>query len=152
MALIFRHGDRELALDAWVLALGAVGLATLVHTTRSALPGPEPSPLDPASERPDPPAPQVPELARVERAVALARENAFDVHYRLRPLLRDVAEHRLASRRGIDLDARPDAARELLGDEPWELVRPGRERPRYHFAKGLSPVELRGAIGALERL
>ncbi|MBA2359302.1 MAG: hypothetical protein H0V84_12850 [Actinobacteria bacterium] len=147
---MLRPGDHELALDAWVLAFGAVGLATLVDATRSALPGPDRSPLDPSASTPEPAPLQVPELARVERIVALAQESAFDVHYRLRPLLREIAEHRLSTRRGIDLDTGADEAREALGESLWELVRPERERPSYHFASGLSLPELRATVEALE--
>lgn len=150
VALVVRPGDRELALDAWVLALGAVGLATLVDTTRSALPEPRPSALDADDAGEGPPPETLPELARVSRVLALGLDSAFDVHYRLRPLLREVAEHRLATRLGIDLDGRPDAARAALGEELWELVRKDRERPRYHFAKGLSLAQVEAALARLE--
>ena len=49
----------------------------------------------------------LPELARVEREVTLGVATAFDLHYRLRPRIREVAASRLADRRGIDLERRP---------------------------------------------
>ena len=72
----------------------------------------------------------LPELARVEREVTLGRATAFDLHFRLRPRIREIAASRLADRRGIDLERRPDAAREVLDEAVWELVRPDREPRR----------------------
>jgi len=147
---VLRPGDRGPALAAWVLAVGAVGLALLVAATRDALPEPRPSPLDPDADDEGPPSKTLPELASVERIVGLGLDSAFDVHFRLRPLLRELAEHRLATRRGIDLDAGPDAARLALGDELWELVRADRERPADRLARGLTLAEVEAAVAALE--
>ena len=44
--------------------------------------------------------------------VALAQAGEFDVHFRLRPLLRDIATAGLAMQSGIDLDRQPERARE----------------------------------------
>src|SRR5207248_752064 len=55
---------------------------------------------------------------------ALVRRLTADVHYRLRPLVSEIAVARLARRYGIDLARRPERARELLGPRTWELVRP----------------------------
>ena len=118
-ALLLRPGYRALALDAYVLAIGGLLLLGLVNATRTALPPPERSRLDPERRRRAPAEPPLPELERVEREVALASSTAFDVHYRLRPLLREVAAHRLTARRGIDLDRTPAAAREALGEDAF---------------------------------
>ena len=152
VALVLRPGDRGLALDAYVLTLGGLVLFGLVTWTSGALPRAGASPLD--AERPGPDArpPQLPELARTEREIALGTTSAFDVHYRLRPVLREVAAHRLAARRGIELDGPPERARAALGEDAWALVRPDRERPRHHHAPGPSLAEVRRAIEALEEL
>ncbi len=149
---MFRPGDRGAALDAYVLALGGLLLALLVAATREALPAPEPSPLDAAPARAVSQPAQLAELARVEREISLATGTAFDVHYRLRPALREVAEHRLATRRGIDLERAPEAAQAVLGDETWAIVRPDRERPAYHHAPGVTLERVRLAVEALERI
>lgn len=90
-------------------------------------------------------------LARVEREVTLATGTAFDVHYRLRPIVRSVANG-LLLRRGIDLERRPDRARPLLGADVWELVRPDRPAPDDRTARGLEPAAIERAIASLERL
>ena len=72
----------------------------------------------------------------MEREVALGLSTDFDLHYRLRPTFRRIATELLAARRGIDLDANPDAAHRALGDDAWEIVRGDREPSRKHFAEG----------------
>jgi len=90
-------------------------------------------------------------LARVEREVSLATGTAFDVHYRLRPVVRSVANG-LLLRRGIDLERRPDRAQPLLGADVWELVRPDRPAPDDRTARGLELAAIERAIDSLERL
>jgi hypothetical protein len=84
--------------------------------------------------------------------VLLATETAFEVHYRLRPILREIAAYRLSSRRGIALDDEVDAARDALGPEAWELVRPDRPAPPDRLGRGRPLAELRAAVDALERI
>lgn len=90
-------------------------------------------------------------LARVEREVTLATGTAFDVHYRLRPAVQAVANG-LLLRRGIDLERGPDRARPLLGEDVWELVRPGRPAPGDRTARGLEPIAIERVIASLERM
>ena len=71
----------------------------------------------------------------MEREVALGLATAFDLHYRLRPRLRRIATELLAARRGIDLDGSPEAARRVLGDDAWEIVRGDREPPHERFRR-----------------
>jgi hypothetical protein len=94
----------------------------------------------------------LPELARVEREVTLGTGTAFDLHYRLRPRVREVAASRLADRRGIDLERRPDAAHAVLDEAVWELVRPDRPAPRDHHAPGLGLPGLRAVMEGLDRI
>jgi hypothetical protein len=152
VVLIGRPGDRALATGVFTLFLGGLALVVLLRetaTSGSTLLGP--SPLELAlHERPAPPE-QIPELERVVRTVSLATQTVFDVHYRLRPLLRDIARYRLA-RRGVDLDAPSGAAEALLGPEAWGLVRPDLPRPRHHFEPGLDLETLERAVAALEHV
>jgi hypothetical protein len=90
-------------------------------------------------------------LARMEREVSLATGTAFDVHFRLRPLLLTISTG-LLLRRGIDLARRPDRAEELLGPNVWELVRPDRPSPADRTAPGIPIASVESAVDDLERL
>jgi len=138
--------------DAYVLFVGALVLLGLVRATAASAPSQGGSTFD-AARRARPRSPErPPELAKLEREVVLASTSAFDVHFRLRPLLRDVAEHRLASRRGLDLGSGSASVRGALGPELWEIVRPDRPPPRERLAPGLPLPRLRAALDVLERI
>lgn len=147
-----RPDDRSLVLDAYVLFVGALTLLLFVHATRTALPAGGGSAFEPALRPVRRPAARPDELVRLESQVALAAETAFDLHYRLRPILREIAAHRLSLLRGIDLDANPEAARSLVGRSAWELVRPDREPPADRLAPGPPLDELAAALDDLERI
>ena len=146
-------GRRHVALDAFILFLGALGLAAGVRATHRASPDVhEPSladelddPLDVLPQRPA-------ELERLEREVYLSLGSSFYLHHRLRPVLREVAANRLLLRHGLDLDARPAEAQALLGDAAWAWVRPDRVEPRDRWASGPPIAELTAVIDALERI
>ena len=100
--------------------------------------------------RPRPPRrEQIESLTSVERRVVLATAAAVHVHFRLRPILREIASARLAAR-GVDLDGDAAAARAILGERLWELVRPDRERPPDSFAPGIPLAELEAYTATLE--
>jgi hypothetical protein len=90
-----------------------------------------------------------PSLARIELETALATAGAFDLHYRLVPRLRRIAAGLLSSRRRESL-SQPDAARAILGEETWALVRPDREPPEDRLAKGIPTRDLERVVDALE--
>ena len=146
-------GRRHVALDVYVLFLGAVGLGIMVRATRAASPDVhEPTledelddPLDALPERPA-------ELKRLEREVYLSLGSGFYLHNRLRPMLREVASNRLLLRHGIDIDRRPEAAEAILGQPAWSWLRPDREEPRDRWAQGPPVSELRAIVDALERI
>ena len=87
----------------------------------------------------------------LDRVVSAATSHAGELHLRLRPILREIAANGLR-RRGVDLDAEPQAAQELLAPETWELVRPDRPRPGDAFARGLAPARLNAVLDDLEAL
>jgi hypothetical protein len=91
-------------------------------------------------------------LVELEHVIAFAGQRAGDVHFRLRPILREVAAERLASRHAVDLDNAPERARVLLGDPLFELVRPDRPEPADRLGPGVAPGDLHAAVLALERL
>jgi hypothetical protein len=151
--LLVLSGRTELILHVYVLALATFVLGHLIRTVRGSLPaGAGGSPFDAALRRRPRRPERLPELERFEREVALGLATAFDLHFRLRPSLRRTAGELLASRRGIELDADPDAARRALGNETWELVRPDREPPPDRFAPGLDVAALRRVVSTLEAI
>jgi hypothetical protein len=86
------------------------------------------------------------------RELELSTYNTFHFHARLRPLLRDVAAHRLRSKYGVELDLEPLRARELVGKEAWDVVRPDREPPADRLAAGPTAAELRMIVEELEAI
>jgi hypothetical protein len=91
------------------------------------------------------------QLRLVDRRLTAARLSEVGVDRELRPLLRAIAAARLA-RRGVDLDRRPEEARAILGEELWELVRPGRSSGSNLVKGGLSTAGLKILIERLERI
>jgi len=145
-------GRAELALHVYLLVLASLALGFLIRVLRRRYPMAAASPFDlglRVRERDDV---VLPELARLEREVTLSTTTAFDLHFRLRPVLRRISARMLFSRRGIELERQPDAARTLLGEELWELVRPDREPPRDRAGPGLELSSLRTMVDALEAL
>jgi len=149
VAAFFSTGLRTLLLDVYLLAMGGVLLLALVRTTRVKAPPGRASTFDQA-------------LAKMRRrpadsgALALARDldlstmSAFHLHVRLRPLLREIAAHRLRRNYGVDLDLEPERARELVGAQAWELVRPLRPPPADRLAQGPQVSYLREVVTELE--
>jgi hypothetical protein len=93
------------------------------------------SPLEEALNRRAPAPERIAELDRLERELYLGATTAFDLHYRLRPVLREIVEPRL-ERHGLRLDAVDPRVREALGEDLWEIVRPDREPPSDRHAPG----------------
>lgn len=138
-------------LDAYLLALGGVLLLALVRVTRLEAPPEEPSDLDRTAAAMRRSRTESVDLG-FERDFELSTLSAFHLHRRLRPLFREVASHRLLARYGIDLDAEPARARELVGPSAWELVRPDRPVPSDRRAPGPPLSYLRQAVSELERI
>ena len=136
-----------------IAALAGLALAAALTygllLLRRALPV-APSALDAALAVQPRPA-KVESLDRAENIVVIAVSNAGDTHWRLRPLLRDVAAAALQER-GVDLDGDPARARAMLGDEAWELVRFDRAKPPDPFGPGVPPEALDRIFTVLEEL
>jgi hypothetical protein len=150
-ARMISPGRKELELDVFVLFLGGVGLMVLAAELGRLAPTAETSLVEealepePVEERP------VADLLRLERELSMASARQFDLHYRLRPVLRDVASARL-EQRGLDLDSGRPVVQELLGDELFELTAPDREPPKNRLAPGPGVEGLDRTISRLERL
>lgn len=151
-SLLALPGRAEAAVHLYVLALAAFGLGHLLRLLRASLPEGRASVVDAALAPRRRPAPRIPELERIEREVTLGQTTAFDLHFRLRPTLRRIASELLRSRRGIDLDHEPEAARRALGEETWQLVRPDREPPTERFGPGIELASLRNVVASLEAI
>jgi hypothetical protein len=135
---------RNVTLHVYVFLLGALLMLGIVAAAGDAVPRRLRSGLDRAlaesgrRERP------LPELERTQREVTLATATAYDLHVRLLPHLREIAQCRL-ERTGKT--AGPDT----LG-RWWELLRPDRPEPDDRFAPGIKQAELRALVNDLERM
>jgi hypothetical protein len=150
VALFVRPSDANLAVEAFVLFIGALGMVLLVRATARLFPPQTTSRIE-RPRRPRRKVKRLSELVRIERELEMATESAFDTHYRLRPLLRELAVARLA-KRGVELDGPGSRAAELLGPDAWELVRPDLTRPAKHHAAGVHLATVERAVTALEQL
>lgn len=146
---IFAPGRAELGLRIYALVLCATAIVLLLLALRRAYP-PESSLREPApaTSRRRPP----PTLGRIEHEVALGVGGSFDLHYRLVPRLRVLAAGLLATRHRVALESSGSAARETLGEQAWELVRPDRPAPQERLGKGIPPSDLERVVDALEAI
>jgi hypothetical protein len=139
-------------LAGYVLALAAIALASLTRIARDASEWVEPSRFDYALRRSEPTPVRPPELVRVEREIVLGSTNAAHLEMRLLPILREAAAARLAARHNVELERRPEAARRLLGDDAWELLRPDRRVSGDLSGSGLPLRRIRKLVETLESL
>jgi hypothetical protein len=152
VALGLHWTSRERTLDVYLIALGGLAMMALVTATRSAAPSATRSPFDAALRPRRPQRSSLPTLEKTYRETVLGIARTFDFHVRLRPVLREIASQRLSSRRGIELDSQPDLARAAIGEEAYELLRPGRLPPERRFDPGVDAATLHHVLDALERL
>lgn len=118
----------DYVLDAYLVFVGGLVALAAARIARRAFP--EPRGTVPAIVSRSPRRYVHPEsLAATEDDVALAQADKFDLHFRLRPVLREISAAGLAAGTGIELDREPDRARDRLSPATWELVRPDRPRP-----------------------
>src|SRR2546423_845596 len=64
----------------------------------------------------------------------------------------EIAAHRLRTRYGVELDREAVRARELVGAQAWELVRPDRPPPKDRLARGPDADELAVVVDQLEAI
>jgi hypothetical protein len=145
-------GARSILLEVYVLGMGGVLLLALVRTTREEEPLADSSDFDRTlAEMSRRHSSDSGELTLV-RDIKQSRSSALHLHVRLRPILREIAAHRLWMRFGVDLDREQERARELIGPKAWELVRPDRLPPDDRLAPGPASAELRVVVDELERI
>jgi hypothetical protein len=149
LVLAFSPGRVELALRIYALLLAGATLVVALAALRRAYPRP---PRRRSARRPGGERARPRTLARIEDELALGAASSFDLHHRVRPRLRGIADDLLRARRGVSLEQEAERARAALGDTAWELVRPERPPPEDRQARGIPISELRTVVEALERL
>jgi hypothetical protein len=148
-ALLAGADRRDVLLDSYLLFLAGVVALLLIRLMDNAFG--RPANVVPQALARRPPSVARPEsLERLEDAVALARANALDLHFTLRPILQEIAQAGLATA-GIDPLVEPARARPLLSPEAWALLRPDRERPSGSERRP-RPGLLEAVVDELERI
>jgi hypothetical protein len=135
-----------------VVSLTALTLVALIRQSRASRGPGQASRFEQAFHKPKTKAAQPEEFLRMDREIVLGIADADHAHRRLLPLLRSSAAARLAARHGFELDRRPEAARTLLGDEVWELLRPDRPAPADRHGPGLRREQIAAVIERVESL
>jgi len=152
IALALAPGHAGVIAHSYVVFVVAGVLCMLVVRLARDLRSTEPSTFERGLVRVREPSQRIQQLEQLEREVTMGRQNAWDLHTRLAPTLRDTAAALLVSRRGIDLEREPARAETVLGAEAWDLVRAGRAAPEDRHEPGVSLPQLENAVSALERL
>jgi hypothetical protein len=134
------------------VAVGLVALIILLRQVAGRLPRQRNSPFEAAVRRSADLKPEVEEFDSIRRTVDGARFSAFDAHFTLRPLLRDLAASRLWVRRGIKLDAQPEAASDLLGSEAFAFLRERRPPPSNYRRPVMSVPAIDRIVKTLESI
>jgi hypothetical protein len=133
---------RGVVLRICVFAIGGLVMLALVAAAGDSVPRFRRSQLEAALAERGAADPGLHELERLQREVTLARVASFDLHHRLLPQLRQIADARL-ERSGRS------AGPQTLG-RWWELLRPDREAPEDRFSPGIPMEELRQLVDDLE--
>ena len=140
------------ALGIWVVVVTALVLVALIrHSGRRGGSAPAPR-FEQALRRRKTATSQPVELLRMDRELVLGTADADHAHRRLLPLLRGAASARLAARHGFELERRPEAARALLGEDVWELLRPDRPDPEDRHGPGVAREQILAVIERVESL
>ena len=134
-------GWRSVGVHVYVVVIGALMLVALVSEAAG---GHRRSAFAAALDERGRPEPTLAELARLERDVTLSTATAHDLHFRLLPILREIAWSRLER-------AGREPGPETLG-RWWILLRPDREPPADRFSTGIPEHELSALVGDLETM
>ena len=151
IALAVAPTRATLEVHVWLLVVLGLGLLAFLVVVQAAFPRTA-SPFTASLRRPQAAAERPAALVRLEREASMAGSAAFDVHYRLRPTVTELAAELLSARRGVDLDRDPERARAVLGDDCWEIVRPDRPQPAERLGAGIDQTTLDRVVTALERV
>jgi len=128
------------------LAVVVIVVAWLGHALGRRAPEPVP-----AGAEPDPVAPFV-SYRKIEAALKWARTSQAHYNRVVRPVLVRLLASRLAERHGVDLDARPDLAREIVGTELWDHFDPALTGTGSESRPGVDERTLHRLIDRLEEI
>jgi len=137
-------GARDVTLHAYVFLVGGLLMLGVVVPAGDAVPRRRRSDFDRALGETNRRDRALPELEKLQREVTLATASQYDLHYRLLPHLREIAQARLER-------AGRTPGPETLG-RWWELLRPDRPPPEDRFSKGITQAELRALVADLARM
>jgi hypothetical protein len=144
---------RGAAAQVFVIAAGALVIRILLRAVRIVAPAPEPLAFDRALI--PPPARTIVwanEPDRIAFEVGAATHRSMELHHQFRSRLRRLAADRLEADHGVDLDADQDAARRLLGEGAWALLRPDLVPPDDRFGPGMPIGDVATIVTAVEAL
>jgi hypothetical protein len=150
LVVLLAPEHRASAIHIFVPLLAALVVVAFVRALAAATSPPGPLPFDQAwpVTRPAPP---LPELRKLDQLLDSSTVRGIAFHHQLRPRLQMLARDRLSRHHGVSLED-VDAARRLLGEETWALVRPDLEPPEDRFGAGIPPEKLQRVVAALEGL
>lgn len=130
-------GDGYLVFAAFFAALAAARIAAVAL--------PRPRRVVPRALAQPPRRPARPEsLRRMEDVVALAQADRFDLHFRLCPILQEVA--------AAALPGYAVYGERSLTPATWSLVQPDRPRPQGERGRGIATDSLAAVVAELERM
>ena len=142
--VLAQPGIRNVTLHVYVFVVGGLVMLGVVAAAGDAVPRRQRSELDRVLAESEPRERPLPEIERMEREVTLAAASAYDLHYRLLPHLREIAQCRLER-------AGRQPGPETLG-RWWELLRADRPEPEDRYQPGIAVAELRALVADLERM
>ena len=151
LAIVIAPGDAQpLVARIVILVLGVVA-AWKVLGRSAAVTASTPERFELELRQPLVPATEITGLRTVETDLRMSTASAFGLEFRLKPMLRDLASWRLSRNHGIDLAAAPDAARQVLGEPLWDLIRPAEAFPEFREA-GAPLEDVQAGLDRLERI
>jgi hypothetical protein len=121
IATAIAPGHRSVTIGAGVMALLAVLLAEMMRIAYR-LAGPPDSAWERVRHVPSTKVERPADLERIERRLGWGQYSTGDFNYRVRPMLRRLAAHRLRESHRIDLDGHAEAARAVVTAELWDHV------------------------------
>jgi hypothetical protein len=152
IALVFTSGVRRTVVDIYLLVVLGVVMLALFRVARELRKSRAVSPFEAALVAMRTPHQEETAPLDAERDIELSRIETLHFHVRVRPVLREIAAHRLRTRYAVELDREPERARELLPSDVWEVVRPERPFPSDRLAAGPTLAEQRKLLDGLEAI
>jgi hypothetical protein len=132
----------------WFIAFALLGTGAILSTVFGHIPT-EPGPASILRAR------QLGDIRQM-RDIEQANDFLIAVDYQLFPFLqgtvREIAAQRLLVRHNVDIDREPDRARDILGQETWQLLRPTDAAGSKPYVGSISLAQLAVVADALEKV